>query len=150
MDRLFVSRGDWKMSSPLFVLAGALAAFTLFLGVRGLLYPMQAAHGFGLPLFDGDAHWLRIKAGRDLSIGLAITALLVLRMRPALAALLLAGGLIPLVDCIVSVASASGLVAYALAVHGSAAAFSFGLGAALLRPPRTRRPHVAQAERAAT
>ena len=148
MDRSLARLEGWRMSSPSFWLAVALAAFMLFLGVRGLLLPDQAAHGFGLPLLDGDSHWLRIKAGRDLSVGLAIAALLGLRMRPALGVLLLAGALIPLLDCIVSVANPSGHVGYALAVHGTAAMFTFGLGVALLRAPRRFR--VADAQREAS
>ena len=134
MDRSLVGRDGWRMSAPSFVMAAALVAFMLFLGARGLFFPEQAAHGFGLPLLDGDAPWLRIKAGRDLSVGLSIAALLVLRMRAALGVLLLAGGIIPLLDCIISIVSPDGHVPYALAVHGSAAVFTFGLGAWLLWP----------------
>ena len=134
MERSLVSRDVWRMSSPLFVLAASLAGFMLFLGVRGLWLPGQAAHGFGLPLLDSDAHWLRIKAARDLSLGVAIAALMGFRMRSALGVLLLAGGIIPLLDCIISCANPNGHVAFALAVHGGAAAFTFGLGALLLRP----------------
>ena len=134
MERSLVSRDVWRMSSPLFILAAVLSGFMLFLGVRGLWLPVQAAQSFGLPLLDGDAHWLRVKAGRDLSIGLAIAMLMGLRMRSALGMFLLAGGIIPVLDCIISCASPSGDVAYALAVHGGAAVFTFGLGALLLRP----------------
>jgi hypothetical protein len=137
MRRSFVSSDTWRMRSPSFLLAAGLVAFLLFLGVRGFLLPVQAAHGFGLPLLgDGDAHWLRIKAGRDLSVGLMMAALLGLRMRSALGVVLLAGGVIPLLDCIISVVNPSGHVGYALAVHGSTAVFAFALAASLLRLPR--------------
>src|SRR5262249_46496748 len=102
MERSLVRRDVWRMSWPLFALAALLAGFMLFLGVRGLWLPLQAAHGFGLPLHDGDASWLRIKAARDLSIGLAIAVLMGLRMRSALGVFLLAGGIIPLLDCVIS------------------------------------------------
>jgi hypothetical protein len=57
------SQTRWSATSPSFLIAAALAAFMLFLGVRGLLAPLAAAHGFGFAVVDPrDAVWLRIKA----------------------------------------------------------------------------------------
>jgi hypothetical protein len=59
----------WSATSPSFLISAALAAFMLFLGVRGLLAPEAAAHGFGLGFFDpGDAVWLQIKGVRNVSV----------------------------------------------------------------------------------
>jgi hypothetical protein len=137
---------SWKPSSLSFVLAALLAAFMLFLGVRGFAVPVDAAKGFGLALLDaGDAVFVRIKAGRDLSLGLMLVALLVLRMRSALAAVVLAASVIPLVDCLVSITSDRGNLAYALMVHGSAVVYGLVLGALLLRAsPAAAKPHAAR------
>jgi len=43
-------RSAWKLTSPSALLAWALAAFMLFLSVRGLFDPVAAADGFGLPI----------------------------------------------------------------------------------------------------
>ena len=47
-----------------------------------LLFLVSAADGFGLPVSSADAlPWLRIKAGRDLGIGLMLLAVLLQRQR---------------------------------------------------------------------
>jgi hypothetical protein len=140
MTKLNSTRGDWRLASVSFVLASALAAFMLFLGVRGLLAPLVAAKGFGLPLIDGaDAHWLQIKAGRDLCAGLSLVALLALRQRRIMAVFLLANALVPLNDLLVSLSSPLHDTAYALAVHGGATTLMVVLAASLLVGAGTRR-----------
>src|SRR5262249_19634828 len=85
------SQTRWSATSPSFLIAAAIAAFMLFLGVRGLLAPEAAAHGFGFAVVDpSDAVWLRIKGDRDLSVALAMGIFLALRWRRALGAYLLA------------------------------------------------------------
>jgi hypothetical protein len=120
------------------VLTGALAAFMLFLGVRGFLAPESAARGFGIPLADAaDAVYVHIKAGRDLSIGVMLAALLAMRQRAALTAMIAASMIMPLNDCAQVIASAPGRVGYALAVHGSAVAYGVVLLVLLWRRGRT-------------
>jgi hypothetical protein len=126
-------RGDWRPASVSFVLAGALAALMLFLGVRGLVAPLVAAKGFGLPLTDvGDAVWLQIKAGRDLCAGLSLVAFLALRNARMMAIFLLANALIPANDLRVSLSAPVHDTGYALAVHGGAAALMVIVAASLL------------------
>jgi hypothetical protein len=130
------SQTRWSATSPSFLIAAALAAFMLFLGVRGLLAPEAAAHGFGLALVDpSDAVWLRIKGDRDLTTALAIGAFLALRWRRALGAFLLASISSPLLDCIISLSTPGHDTAFALSVHGGAAALVAVLGVVLFRGP---------------
>jgi hypothetical protein len=75
-------RSAWKLTSPSALLAWALAAFMLFLGVRALFDPVGAADGFGIPVSSADAlAWVRIKADRDLGVGLILVALILGRHR---------------------------------------------------------------------
>lgn len=124
----------WEATSPSFLMSAALAAFMLFLGVRGLLAPEAAAHGFGFGLVDpGDAVWLQIKGDRDVSVALGMGAFLALRWRRALGALLLSSTVAPLLDCIVSLATPGHNTALAIGVHGGATALVAVLGVVLSR-----------------
>jgi hypothetical protein len=128
------SQTRWSATSPSFLIAAALAAFMLFLGVRGLFAPEAAAHSFGLAVVDpSDAVWLRIKGDRDLSIALAMGIFLALRWRRALGALLLAIIAGPLLDCIISLSTPGHNTALALAWHGGATALIAVLGVVLFR-----------------
>jgi hypothetical protein len=124
----------WSATSPSFLIGAALAAAMLFLGVRGLLAPEAAAHGFGFAVVDpGDAIWLRIKGDRDLSLALATGAFLALRWRRALGAFLLASTVSPLLDCIISLSTPGHNTALALSMHGGTAALVAVLGVVLFR-----------------
>jgi len=133
MTKFIALRGDWRPASVSFVLASALAALMLFLGVRGLVAPLVAAKGFGLPLTDvGDAVWLQIKGGRDLCAGLSLVAFLILRNTRVMAIFLLANVLAPVNDMRVSLSARLHDTGYALAVHGGAAALMVILAASLM------------------
>ena len=124
----------WSATSPSFLVSAALAAFMLFLGVRGLIAPEAAAHGFGFALADpSDAVWLRVKGDRDLTSALAIGVFLALRWRRALGALLLASITSPLLDCVISLATPGHDTVLALSVHGSATVLVAVLGVVLVR-----------------
>ena len=124
----------WSATSPSFLISVALATFMLFLGVRGLLAPAAAAHGFGFGLVDpGDAVWLQIKGDRDVSIALGMGAFLALRWRRALGALLLSSIVAPLLDCIISLATPGHNTALAIGMHGGATALVAVLGVVLFR-----------------
>jgi hypothetical protein len=133
MTKFISLRGNWRPTSVSFVLASALAAFMLFLGVRGLVAPLVAAKGFGLPLTDaGDAVWLQIKAGRDLCAGLSLLALLALRNARMMAIFLIANVLTPVNDMRVSLSAPLHDTGYTLAVHGGAATLMVLLAASLM------------------
>jgi hypothetical protein len=133
MTKFISARGDWRPASVSFAVAGALAAFMLFLGVRGLVAPLVAAKGFGLPLDDiGDAVWLQIKGGRDLCAGLGLVAFLALRDKRVMAIFLLVNVLIPANDLLVSLSAPLHNTGYALAVHGGAATLMVVLAASLM------------------
>jgi hypothetical protein len=105
----------------------------LFLGVRGLIAPLVAADGFGLPVADGgDAVWLQIKAGRDLCAGLSLVAFLALRNTRVMALFLLTTAAIPVNDMVVSLSAPVHHTAYALSVHGGAAVLMLVLAASLM------------------
>jgi hypothetical protein len=124
----------WAATSPTFLVSLALAAFMLFLGVRGLFAPEAAAQGFGLSLVDpADAVWLRIKGDRDLSAALGMGVFLALRWRRALGVFLLASITSPLLDCIISLATPGHNTVLALSIHGGATVLVGVLGVVLLR-----------------
>ncbi len=128
------SHAHWSATSPSFLISAALAAFMLFLGVRGLVAPEAAARGFGFAVADpSDAVWLRVKGDRDLAVALGIGAFLALRWRRALGALLLASIASPLLDCIISLSTPGHDKAFALSVHGGAAVLVAVLGVVLFR-----------------
>jgi hypothetical protein len=115
-------------------LSWLLAAFMLFLGVRGLFTPISAATGFGFPLGNAaDAFYLQIKGDRDLDIGIGIALLLVLKQRRAFTAVLAASTVMPLLDCAFVLAGGRVSSAYALSVHGSALVYGVLLVTLLVR-----------------
>jgi len=123
------SHGDGMTNQPArelgtagLVLTGLLAAFLLFLGIRGFLAPEAAARGFGIPLAAAaDAVYIHIKAGRDLGIGAMLIALMISGRRGPLAGVIAASLIMPLNDCLHVMAA--GRVGYALAIHGSAVVY---------------------------
>ena len=123
----------WKLTSPSALLAWALAAFLLFLSVRGLFDPASAADGFGLPIRSADAlPWLRIKADRDLSLGLILVVLLLGRWRRLFGLVALVSAVSPTIDALTVIGHGMRSVGYALSVHGSAVVYCLALGAWLL------------------
>lgn len=127
------TRSTWKLTSPSALLAFALAAFLLFLGVRGLFDPVGAADGFGLPIHSADAlPWLRIKADRDLALGLILATVILGRHRRLFGVVTLVSALSPTVDGLTVIGQGMRSVGYALSVHGSAVVYCLALGAWLL------------------
>ncbi|NTX35908.1 DUF4267 domain-containing protein [Myxococcus sp. CA033] len=125
---------SWKLTSPTALFTLLLGAFMLYLSVGGVLDPVGAATGFGLPLTGSEAiPWMHIKAGRDLGLGLAIFALVATRQRQAAGVFVLATIVMPTVDALTVMQNGASL-AYALMVHGSAAVYGVVLATALLRP----------------
>jgi hypothetical protein len=116
------------------VMVGLLAAFMVFLGIRGFVTPESAAIGFGFPLADPlDAFYLHVKADRDLSIGIALAALLAFRQRAALVSVLAASLVMPLADFVLVLRSGHATLLYALSVHGSAVLYCAVLLGLLVR-----------------
>ncbi|WP_051469087.1 DUF4267 domain-containing protein [Actinomadura oligospora] len=93
-----------------------------YFGLGFLLNP-HAADGFGIkPWPTGNATgYFDVKGFRDLAIGGAVFTLLALRQHRALAWIMLFDLLLPVGDML-TVMTHGGTVAFALAVHGSAAA----------------------------
>jgi hypothetical protein len=123
----------WKLTSPSALLAWALAAFLLFLSVRGLLDPVGAADGFGLPIrSDGALPWLRIKADRDLTLGLILVVLILQRLRRLFGMVALVSAVSPTIDALTVIGHGMRSIGYALSVHGSAVVYCLALGAWLV------------------
>ena len=127
-------------SAP-FVLTALVAAFMLFLAVRGAADAAGAAHGFGIDLASPlDAFYLHVKADRDLAIGAILVALLVYRRAVPLALLIGASTIAPVCDCLLVALEPRGHAGYALAVHGSAAAYGVVTTWLLVRASRVNSP----------
>jgi hypothetical protein len=115
----------------LVVLAG------LGFGLDFLLDPQGAAAGFGIDPWPQEAGYFVVKGVRDIAYGLTALILLLLGHRRALGWVVLADAIMPIGDCI-AVSTNGGTVAYALAVHGSAAVLVLITAASLLWDTRTR------------
>ena len=92
-----------------------LAGFNFGLGY--LLNGAGAAESFGIA---DPAGYYVVKGVRDLAYALTALILLLMKQRRALGWVVLADAIIPIGDCL-AVMTHGGTVAYALAVHGSAA-----------------------------
>ncbi|HET9627689.1 MAG TPA: DUF4267 domain-containing protein [Kofleriaceae bacterium] len=124
-----------RPTSLAFVLSALLAGFMLYLAWFGGLHALDAARGFGVELAAPlDAFYLHVKADRDLAIGAVLVALLIYRRPTPLLLTVSALCIAPILDC--ALVAARGRLGYALAVHGSAAAFGFVLIALLARARR--------------
>jgi Domain of unknown function (DUF4267) len=127
-------RSAWKLTSPSALLAWALAAFLLLLSAGAAFDPVGAADGFGLPISSADAlPWLRIKADRDLGLGLILVALILARRRRLFGVVALVSAVSPSVDALTVIGHGMRSVGYALSVHGSAVLYCLALGSWLLR-----------------
>ena len=115
----------------LVVLAG------FYFGLNFLLDPQSAAAGFGIDPWPEGSGYFVVKGVRDIAYGLTALILLLLRQRRALGWVVLADAVIPIGDCI-AVFTNGGTVAYALAVHGSAAVLVLIVAASLLWETRKR------------
>jgi hypothetical protein len=123
-----------KWSSATFVMTAILALFMLLLALRAFFAPHAAATGFGIGIVDpADLFYLRVKADRDLSTALALSALLALRRPLPLALFIGVATVQPLFDCLLVLTDPRGSAAYALSVHGSAAVYGVVLALLLGR-----------------
>ncbi|WP_338864446.1 DUF4267 domain-containing protein [Myxococcus stipitatus] len=130
------SQLPWKLTSPTALFTLLLGAFMLFISLRAAMDPVSAARGFGLTDSGSEViPWLYVKAGRDLGLALAMFALVAIRQRKAAGVFVLACIVMPTVDAL-TVMHGGASLAFALAVHGSAALYGAVLAAALLRPQK--------------
>jgi hypothetical protein len=103
------------MTVVAYALAVVLNLFILFIGVRFLLRPFQAAAGYGVPAVQ-DRAYLEVKGVRDVTFGIVGLALLVFAGAHAEAWFMLAAALAPLGDMLV-VLRHGGTRAVAFGVH---------------------------------
>ncbi|XVS67147.1 DUF4267 domain-containing protein [Actinosynnema sp. CA-299493] len=119
------------------VLAVLVVLAGFYFGLSFLLNGQGSAAGFGIdPWPEGNGYFV-VKGVRDIAYGLTALVLLLLRHRRALGWVVLADAIIPIGDCI-AVMTNGGTVAYALAVHGSAAVLVLVTAVSLLWETRKR------------
>jgi hypothetical protein len=119
------------------VLAALVVLAGLYFGLGFLLDPQSAAAGFGIDPWPREPGYFVVKGVRDIAYALTALILLLFRHRRALGWVVLADAVIPIGDC-VAVSTNGGTVAYALAVHGSAAVLVLIVAASLLWETRKR------------
>ncbi|NUT46294.1 MAG: DUF4267 domain-containing protein [Saccharothrix sp.] len=121
------------------VLGALVVVAGLWFGLGFLLDGQGSAAGFGIdpwPQAEAGGYFV-VKGVRDIAYALTALILLLLGHRRALGWVVLADAVIPIGDCI-AVFTNGGTVAYALAVHGSAAALVLVTAASLLWETRKR------------
>jgi hypothetical protein len=119
------------------VLAALVVLAGFYFGLGFLLDGPGAAAGFGIDPWPENNGYFVVKGVRDIAYALTALVLLLLGHRRALGWVVLADAIIPIGDC-VAVFTNGGTVAYALAVHGSAAVLVLLTGASLLWETRKR------------
>lgn len=104
---------QWGIKSVTYWL-GLLSALGLIaLGVNGLIQPMAASNAFGLGIVHPqDAGYVRVKAVRDLVLGLTIGVFLLLKWKQALMMLALTSAIIPMLDGILVLTQPGGEFSY--------------------------------------
>jgi len=120
------------------VLAVLVVLAGFYFGLSFLLDPQNSAAGFGIDPWPREPGYFVVKGVRDIAYALTALILLLLRHRRAIGWVVLADAVIPIGDCI-AVMTNGGTVAYALAVHGSAAVLVLLTAASLLWETRKRR-----------
>ncbi|RKT74281.1 uncharacterized protein DUF4267 [Saccharothrix variisporea] len=121
------------------VLAALVVVAGFYFGLSFLIGGADAAAGFGISPWptDGGSGYYIVKGVRDIAYGLTALILLLMGHRKALGFVILADTVMPLGDCI-AVMTHGGTVAYALAVHGSAAVLVALIGVLLLVEQRRK------------
>jgi hypothetical protein len=119
------------------VLAALVVLAGFYFGLGFLLDGQNAAAGFGIDPWPREPGYFVVKGVRDIAYALTALILLLLRHRRALGWVVLADAVIPIGDCI-AVFTNGGTLAYALTVHGSAAALVLVVAASLLWETRKR------------
>ena len=104
----------------------------IFIGIRFLLAPEGAEHGFGLVYDQPTNAFHYIKGIRDIFSGLILTIFTIANWRKPLAVAVLAGSLIPLVDMLI-VLNAPHAVSGAEWIHGTTAVAAWTFGYFLVR-----------------
>lgn len=123
------------------VLAWLLVLAGFYFGLSYLLNGDGAAAGFGI--VDPTGYYV-VKGVRDLGYALTALILLLMNQRRALAWVVLADSIIPIGDGL-AVITHGGTLAYALAVHGSAAVLVLLTAGLLLRETAPAKPQPAMA-----
>ncbi|MFS0724930.1 DUF4267 domain-containing protein [Paenibacillus sp. 1P07SE] len=89
----------WGPRSLSFWLTVLCALGLIALGINGFIQPQAASKAFGLEIVSSqDSGFVRVKATRDLAVGLAIVVFLLCRMPKALLAFAFVSATIPLLD----------------------------------------------------
>lgn len=87
-------------------------ALLIFIGARFFLLPGVAEQAFGIQTVTDDFSFHYIKGIRDLSVGIAILAMLLTHAQRGLGILLLAASLVPIADFLIVLNAPGHLTAY--------------------------------------
>jgi Domain of unknown function (DUF4267) len=122
------------LSTVATVLAGLIGAGITLIGVLAMWSPRNAA-GFGIPATPTDdpavRAWLRVKAGRDITLGLVLFLLMINGDAALLGWFMLVTTVSPIVDGL-SVLRSGGTRAAAFGIHFATAAAMVVIGVLLL------------------
>jgi hypothetical protein len=123
-----------KIGSPSGLLSIPIAVGIIFIGVREFLDPSAGALGYGVPLADPrDGDLLAIKAVRDVVSGIVVFTLLWLGDRRALAYVIGAFTLSPILDGLVVLRHAGWVFTPVILIHWGTAAVMLVTVALLMR-----------------
>lgn len=99
VETALIQKTNWGPRTLTYWLALLCALGLVALGVNGLIQPEAASRAFGLGIVDPlDSGFVRVKATRDLVLGLTIALFFILKMKQSLMYLALVSALIPFID----------------------------------------------------
>ena len=89
----------WGPKSLSFWLTILCASGLIYLGINGFIQPIAASRAFGLEILNPlDSGYVRVKATRDLALGISIIVFVFMRIKKVLIAFSLVSAIIPLID----------------------------------------------------
>jgi len=89
----------WGPKSLSFWLTILCAGGLICLGINGFIQPIAASRAFGLEILNPlDSGYVRVKATRDLALGISIIVFVFMRIKKVLIAFSLVSAIIPLID----------------------------------------------------
>jgi len=124
LDSISTVESSFHIVSWSGLMAALVAAGIILIGIREIFQPAVAAEQFGVRLnHPGDAHFLAIKAARDIASGVVVLALLALGDRTSLACAIAALTLIPIFDGLIVLRHAAWSFVPQVLVHWGTAVF---------------------------
>ena len=115
---------QWGTRSVSFWMTMPIALGIIFVGIRFLIIPAQAATDYGISFSNpGDLYFGRIKGIRDIFSGLVLLPLLVQRMHKATAWVFTTAIIVPATDCLIILFANGPTDIQHLLIHGLTAVY---------------------------